>query len=164
MEERDQQMRRSLMEAGQRPDSAAVARLRAADSTHTERMKEIIEQHGWPDYDLVGKDGARAAFLLVQHSPDWDFQERMLALLREAYERGKAEGQWVGLLTDRVRVHNGKPQLYGTQLKGMKNGNVTFHTIKDSARVDERREKMDMIPLREYIQILKEAYSEQSDS
>jgi hypothetical protein len=32
------------------------------------RLKEIVEQHGWPTISLVGVDGAAAAFLLAQHA------------------------------------------------------------------------------------------------
>ena len=31
------------------------------DEARTGRLKEIIEEHGWPTFDLVGKDGEDAA-------------------------------------------------------------------------------------------------------
>jgi hypothetical protein len=52
-------------------------------------MKEIVKRYGWPGPELVGADGAHAAFLLVQHSPDLAFQQAMLPLVRRSYESGK---------------------------------------------------------------------------
>ena len=156
MAQLDQEVRQFVYGSrGQQPDSATVARMNSVDAAHIKRLKEIVEQYGWPDYDLVGQDGAGAAFLIVQHSPDWDFQERVLPLLREAYERGEADGQSLALLTDRVRVHRGEPQLYGTQYQ-IEEGEVVFSEIEDRERVDERRAELGMPSLEMYKKIVEE--------
>ena len=38
------------------------------DQENTERLVLIVEQYGWPTSTLVGKDGAIAAWILVQHA------------------------------------------------------------------------------------------------
>jgi hypothetical protein len=38
------------------------------DEERTERLKEIIAEYGWPTFDLVGEDGADAAWTIAQHS------------------------------------------------------------------------------------------------
>ena len=40
------------------------------DTERTERLKEIIDEHGWPTYALVGKQGEDAAWVIAQHSED----------------------------------------------------------------------------------------------
>lgn len=132
------------------------ARLDSLDRVHARRVDQIIERHGWPGPALVGEDGTGAAFLIVQHA-DLEFQKEMLPLIRVAYEKGEISGQSLALLTDRVRVGNGKPQLYGTQAN-MQDGEITFHPIKDSTHVDERRAELGMPPLSEYIERMKAAY------
>src|SRR5690348_13401514 len=39
--------------------------LRRVDERNTERLGEIVERHGWPTHTLVGKGGAKAAWILV---------------------------------------------------------------------------------------------------
>src|SRR5262245_48201104 len=43
------------------------ASVRQADEDNTKWLEEIIAKHGWPGKSLVGKSGANAAWLLVQH-------------------------------------------------------------------------------------------------
>jgi len=55
------------------------------DQHNTERLKQIVAEHGWPGRSLVGEDGADAAWLLAQHADrDLAFQKQCLDLLRAA--------------------------------------------------------------------------------
>jgi hypothetical protein len=135
------------------------ARLDSLDKTHANRVDRIVERYGWPGPALVGQDGTNAAFLIVQHA-DLELQKEVLPLIREAYERGAIGGQSLALLVDRVRVGDGKPQLYGTQAS-MRGGEITFHPIKDSTHVDERRTALGLPPLAEYIKRMRAAYLNQ---
>ena len=57
--------------------------LSAIDSKNRTRLKEIVDQHGWPGKSMVGKDGAHAAWLLAQHADaDLEFQKKCLALMQ----------------------------------------------------------------------------------
>ena len=85
------------------------------DIANTARMKEIVEQIGWPTISKVGEETASAAWLLVQHADhDVVFQEHCLALMAAAPE-GEVKKSDIAYLTDRVRVNKGLPQVYGTQ-------------------------------------------------
>jgi Family of unknown function (DUF6624) len=118
--EQDQAIRNELISKGARnPDKAILARMQAIDAANTERMKAIIRQYSWPGPELVGRDGAEAAFLLVQHA-DLAFQKEMLPLVEKAYRSGALSGQSYALLLDRVLVGEGKPQVYGTQATSRK--------------------------------------------
>src|SRR4051794_26575249 len=60
------------------PDLPAVKRMREIDRDNTDRMKEIVKK-GWPGKSLVGRDGAQAAWILVQHADhDRSFQKECL--------------------------------------------------------------------------------------
>lgn len=114
---KDQAIRHELIEKGaEHPDEAVIERMKAIDTANIARIKEIVQEHGWPGPDLVGRDGSEAAFLLVQHA-DPAFQEKVLPLVKAAYKRAELTGQDYALLLDRVRVDQGKPQVYGTQAK-----------------------------------------------
>lgn len=161
MAEADQAARHELVEslqAGGEPDSALVAELMALDARHTARMKQVLVEHGWPGISAVGADGSGAAFLLVQHSDrDPAFQKMALELLEDAWRDGEASGQDFALLTDRVRVHEGRPQLYGTQAS-IEDGRLVFDPIADSASVDARRAELGLPPLAQYRALLEETY------
>ena len=165
MKERDQQIRQALVEkqqSGAQLTFEDVARIDSVDQIHTARMKTLVDAHGWPGTDLVGPEGANAAFLLVQHADhDLAFQKRCLTLLREAFANEQAPGRQVALLTDRVRVAEGQPQLYGTQAQ-LQNGEIVFQPIEDSLQVNARRAEMGLMPIEEYEQRMREMYLQQS--
>ena len=54
--------------------------------------------------------------------------------------------------------HEGKPQVYGTQLQ-LVNGEFTAGEIEDETRVDERRARIGQGPLAEYIAATKPFYT-----
>lgn len=168
MQAADQAARKPLttaFSAGQRPDSAAmaalVARLAHVDSVNLARLKAIVRAHGWPDVAMVGHDGAGAVFILVQHADrDVAFQKRYLTWLRKAFRTGRvggSAGEAVALLTDRVRLHEGQPQLYGTQAE-IQNGRLRLLPLQDSAHVDARRDSLGLPPLADYLKRLQQLY------
>ena len=158
----DQAVRLDLMrkmQAGRPPDSLDLARMLAIDTANTAWLKGVIAACGWPGRSLVGADGASAAFLLVQHADrDTAFQARVLPLLEQAYSKGDVEGQQVALLTDRLAVARGAPQVYGSQAD-ITAGRVVLKPIRDSAHVDVRRARMGLRPLAEYVRLLDSVYT-----
>ena len=123
------------------------------DEARTERLKQIVDRHGWPTYDLVGEDGEDAAWAIAQHS-DYDlaFQQRALKLLRAAVAAGQASPGNLAYLEDRVAVAQGKPQSYGTQIGCGPDGGARPATpIKDRAGVKERRKAAGLDPLVDYL-------------
>jgi hypothetical protein len=114
------------------------------DRANTARMREIVGQHGWPGHRLVGEEAAHAAWLLVQHAPA-EFQEQCLPLLEEAAGRGDASPRDVAYLKDRVLLHRGEPQLYGTQYM-IRDGVLTLWTVQDPEGLDERRAALGLEP------------------
>jgi tetratricopeptide (TPR) repeat protein len=149
MAEEDQAARRAAAEANFK-DKALLDRMSAIDQRNTARMKEIIAQVGWPTKTLVSERGARAAWLLVQHADlDPAFQQECLALMEKAVAAGEASGADFAYLTDRVRVAEGKPQLYGTQFHTV-DGQTVPRPIEDEANVDARRAAVGLGTMAEY--------------
>lgn len=154
MQEADQQIRNYIANKypdGRIQDSNDVARWDSIDTANTARLKEIIEQHGWPGKSLVGEEGAYAAFLIAQHSDrNPEFQKSVLPFLEESVKKDQAQPIHLAYLTDRVRIEEGKPQIYGTQMT-WRNGEPTPFPIEDSVNVDKRRKEVGLEPLSVYI-------------
>jgi hypothetical protein len=157
----DQDARQELIRSttpGQPVAPAIVEKLTAIDRKNTARLKEIVDKHGWPGKSLVGTAGAQDAWLLVQHADrDPAFQKRCLELMAPLVARGEVSAINVAYLTDRVRVADGKPQVYGTQFRQV-DGKMEPSPIEDEARVDERRKSVGLPPLAEYRKQLEEVY------
>lgn len=131
--------------------------LRRTDTENTQRLGEIVEQHGWPTYTLVGKDGAQSAWLLVQHadlSPK--FQRQCLDLMAKV-PRDEISQQNVAYLTDRVLLAEGKKQLYGTQFT-LINGAWSARPLEDESNVDKRRAAVGLPPLADYVKDIEAVY------
>ncbi len=87
------------------------------DVSNTDRLREIVSEHGWPGRSLVGEEGAHHAWLIAQHADrQLDFQRQALELLADAVQRGEAAQRDWAYLTDRVRMNEGREQVYGTQI------------------------------------------------
>jgi hypothetical protein len=155
---RQDQAVREVFLAGHHQDTTDLHRMADVDADNTSFLKKIVAERGWPGRSLVGADAQGAAFLIVQHSPDTAFQAKILPLIEKAYAAGEAEGQQVALLTDRVAVQRGKPQVYGTQAS-IVNGRFKLNPIADSANVDARRAALKMPPVAAYMRILDSLYS-----
>jgi hypothetical protein len=136
-----------------------LQQVQAVDRDDLAWMKEIIAKHGWPGKSLVGKPGADAAWLLVQHADtDRDFQELCLKKMKEM-PQGEVEGRHIAYLTDRILIGRGKKQVYGTQGK-WENGKIVASPIEDEAHVDDRRKAVGLEPLAEYLKQMEKAYTQ----
>jgi hypothetical protein len=116
----------------------AIKRVEAVDERNTTKLKEIIDEHGWPGRSLVGEGAASAAWLIVQHTADRKFQKRALKLMQEA-GRDEVDQADLAYLIDRDRVFDEKKQIYGTQFHCV-DGKHEPYPIADVETVDERRE------------------------
>lgn len=129
-------------------DSVYVHDLMRLDSTLAAEMTAILDRFGLPTKSMVGAAGSTAAMLIVQHN--WPLQERVLALAR-AVRPGEVSPEAFGMLEDRVLVHQGKPQLLGTQFSLTPDGRFRFDPLADTTSLDARRAAAGMPPLAQYV-------------
>jgi hypothetical protein len=121
------------------------------DHARAVRLKEIVARVGWPTFDLVGRDGASAAWLVAQHADfDVPFQEQARDLLAAAVEAGQGDPTELAFLTDRVAVNTGTPQTYGTQVRCQAASPAPATPLVDEAGVDDLREQVGLGTLAAY--------------
>jgi hypothetical protein len=132
-------------------------RMSEVDEENTKWLKGVVEKHGWPTNTLVGKDGADAAWLLVQHADaDPRFQRQCLDLMA-GLPKDEVSQSKRAYLTDRVLLAEGKKQLYGTQFHSVE-GRWKPRPIEDEAQVDKRRTEIGLPPLAEYARLIEQQY------
>ena len=122
------------------------------DQARTARLAQVLDEHGWPGRDLVGEDGAEAAWAIAQHADlDPAFQQRALELLRAAVEAGQASPGDLAYLTDRVAANTGRPQTYGTQVACTPEGPQPAVPLADAAAVERLRADAGLDPYADYL-------------
>lgn len=151
--ELDEELRAELVAMFERDQAGRTGgRDDEGDDARTARLKEIIEEHGWPGTDLVGDDGEDAAWTIAQHSDlDPDFQRCALAHLKVAVEQGVGSPGNLAYLTDRVAAGAGEPQTYGTQMGCTKKGPKPATPLVDPDRIEELRAEAGLEPYEDYL-------------
>jgi hypothetical protein len=150
MAREDQETREELLRAGKLPQGSYAPEMRRVHERNNSRMREIIAQHGWPGRSVAGEDGCEAAWLVVQHAVlEPEFQRECVPLLERAVASGEAPGWQLAYLTDRVLMHEGKAQIYGTQYLPVKGGKSVPYIIADPENVDALRHTVGLCSLAE---------------
>ena len=79
-------------------------------------------------------------------------QIKYLPLLKEAVKKGKANAADVAMLEDRMAIKQGKKQMYGSQVPPNPiTKKSTVWPIENPEKVDERRMKVGLEPMAEYV-------------
>lgn len=157
MAEEDHRVRTELAADGSLFDGYHP-RMRAVHQANADRLASILRDGGWPGDPLVGHDGAKAAWLIVQHATDRPaFQREVLEALRLAAARGEVPAMQPALLEDRIRTLEGRPQRYGTQCDWDESGELSPFPVEDPESVDDRRRAVGLGPLDEAIRARRRA-------
>jgi hypothetical protein len=147
MAERDRQAAQELAASGALYEGYHP-RMIAIHESNASRLQAIMAEVGWPTQRLVGERAARAAWLIAQHAISRPaFQRSCLKHFAEAAREHTVPLWQPAMLEDRIRVFEGRLQLYGSQLEPDAHGNLRPHAIEDPERVEERRRAVGLEPL-----------------
>lgn len=115
-------------------------RMQEVHERNARRLEVIISKYGWPGRTIAGEDGAQAAWLVVQHAIGLPpFQRLCLELLQKHADDSEVPSWQPAYLLDRIRVFEGKPQVYGTQFDLDEKNEMSPCPVEDEAGLNERR-------------------------
>jgi hypothetical protein len=134
-----------------------VERLQSTDERLTAELQQIIHEKGWPTISLVGLKASQDAALILTHSPDHDFQRKLIPELQQLAEDEKIVGSDIATIMDKVLVSEGKPQRFGTQFT-ISDGRAHMDPVEDPAHLDQRRAQYLLLPMTEYKKALAQMY------
>jgi len=146
MEARDQALRAELTANGEL-DDRYHPRLEELHRTNASRLRQMIAVFGWPGFTLVGDKGAQAAWRVALHAiSEPAFMRQCRDLMDLASHNGDVPRWQFAIIDDRIRVYEGKPQRYGTQLRGGPDG-LEPYPLEDDSRVNSMRVHAGLPPL-----------------
>jgi len=152
MAERDQSLRERYLQTKSEEDFKSIKEI---DKENREIFKQIYKKIGYIS-SKYGKEVQLAAFLIVQHMPkdETSFMKTYLSLMKDDLKNINPLNY--AQLVDRIRIYEGKKQLYGTQFTqvGNKTNTYKLHKIYKEREVDLRRKEIGLQPLNEYLRII----------
>ncbi len=115
------------------------------DHRNQELVISIIEKCGMPTLNEVSQRQMVAVWLVLQHTTH-KHRKKYFHLIEEAVKNGDLSKSHYALMKDRILMHEGKPQIYGSQIKDGK-----LYTLENPETVNERRKEMGMETIEDYL-------------
>lgn len=135
---------------------AYATEMERVDSLNQAIVFEMLDKDGWPS-NLSNKAN-QAIWIVIDHS-NLAFQRKYLYLVKEKAEECILEKADYAILNDRVLMGEGKPQIYGTQIK--MNATIVddeiamqffLWPVENPIVLDSLRNTMGLSPIKEYLQ------------
>ena len=131
-------------------------KLDETDSTNLASVSRILDTYGWPSG--LSDAANKAIFLVIDHS-DLKIMNEYIGLFRDAVEKGYLSMNDLVTMEDRMLMNAGKPQKYGTQAYSLvENGKTVIYIwpVEDSDRLDALRKSVGLIPIEDYLEIVRQ--------
>lgn len=129
-------------------------------TSHYIRLQKILSDYGYPGFDMVGKQGSRDFWLLVQHLDKWPvFQQKVLdAMEKQVLKKNASSGDYA-YLTDRVRLNTNRNQWYGTQVSyNTDSCQAIFRPTENPESLNKRRKNVGLDSIEEYLNKMSELH------
>lgn len=116
-----------------------------------EKMEQLIAKNGWPTYTMVGKLAADGPLLVINHHEKEEIRMKYLPKIKGACLKKEGSCMEYAKINDRILVNTDQLQTYGMQFKYNENRQLIPFPIKDPEYVDQRRSKIGLEPLKQYL-------------
>lgn len=156
----DQQARVEAIRAKGEERKKLMKKVSSVDAKNLVELKKVFLRFGFPNVKMVGRDGVSTVFLLVQHADaDPAFQRHALELAKPLMKSRQLSKQQYAYLTDRVRLADGKKQLYGTQVS-TKGNKAEPLPVEGPEHLDSRRASMNLGAEKDYLKAIEAQYAD----
>ena len=124
----------------------ALIKYAKEDHRNQELVISIIEKCGMPTLNDVTQEQMNAIWLGLQHNTENKYRLKYFHLIEKAVENGDLNKEHYALMKDRMLMDEGKPQIYGSQIK-----NGKLYDLESPESVNERRQEMGLEPIEDYL-------------
>ncbi len=122
------------------------------DNIHNYRIWKIIKKYDYPTQKLIGKKSMKDFWLLIQHQDyDLDLQEK-------CFKYCDFELKEKAFLMDRILLHKGKKQKFGTQYM-LENNKLVLKPVLDIKNLNKRRIKCGLNTVEEQTNKIRKRHS-----
>ena len=115
------------------------------DHRNQELIISIIEKCGMPTLNEVNQEQMNAIWLGLQHTES-KYRIKYFPLIEKAVKNGDLSKEQYALMKDRILMDEGKPQIFGSQIK-----NGKLYDLQEPETVNERRKEMGLEPIEDYL-------------
>ncbi|SNR14166.1 DUF6624 domain-containing protein [Tenacibaculum jejuense] len=115
------------------------------DHRNQELVISIIEKCGMPTLQEVTQKHMNAIWLGLQHT-NKKYRKKYFPQVKKAVENGDLSKQQYALMKDRILMDEGKPQIYGSQVR-----NGKLYKLENPETVNERRKEMGLESIEDYL-------------
>lgn len=123
---------------------------------NAEILNNIMDEISYPTIDKVGEEAHEATWLIIQHAIGRPaFMKKCSKLLEEAVIENKANPLHLAYLNDRIAVHEGRPQLYGSQFDWNEKGELSPQLFDNLTKVNERRQAIGLNTIEDQTDIIR---------
>lgn len=133
--------------------------LDSVDQANQKFVFAILDSMGWPSG--LSSVANQAIFLVIDHAKLED-QKKYLSLVKEQSNNGTLEKSAYATLYDRILMHSGKKQIYGTQTilqnRDQEGEVLLIWPIQDAERIDSLRKSVNLPPLDDYVELVSSMY------
>ncbi len=115
------------------------------------KIEELITQHGWPTYAMVGKLAADAPLIIINHLESEEMRIKYLPHIKKACLQKEGSCMEYAKIKDRILVNTNKIQIYGMQFRYNSKRQLEPFPIKDPEYVDQKRASIGLEPIKKYL-------------
>lgn len=116
-----------------------------------ERLQQLLQEKGWPNYSKVGELAADALLLAINHHESDEVRELFIGQIKAACEAGEGSCMEYAKIQDRILVNKGELQIYGMQFRYGKDRKLEPFPVENAEYVDQRRKAIGLEPLKVYL-------------
>lgn len=129
-----------------------------ADRENQAVIYQILDEQGWPD--KLSELANQAIFLVIDHGDIAD-QQKYFPLIEQQAEKGNLDKSSCMTLYDRILMHTGKKQIYGTQTVSYTDkvtGYQMFYLwpVENPSQLDSLRKAINLPPIEHYLELFKQ--------